>query len=140
MNDTLDSEPTRHYLSMRQDNITRMATNSANCKTWTITIVTALLALTLADKAITGYLKVLYIPVFLFYLLDSYYLSVEKRFRKIEEEFVCKAKIGEDTNDLLYSFHIHKYTWYKQLFYATTSISVWPFYLIIVIVLTLITL
>ena len=84
MNDTLDSEPTRHYLSMLQDNITRMATNSANCKTWTITIVTALLALTLADKAITGYLKVLYIPVFLFYLLDSYYLSVEKRFRKIE--------------------------------------------------------
>lgn len=43
MNDTLDSEPTRHYLSMLQDNITRMATNSANCKTWTITIVTALL-------------------------------------------------------------------------------------------------
>ncbi|MBO5407405.1 MAG: hypothetical protein J6A27_07865 [Bacteroidales bacterium] len=89
MNDTLDSEPTRHYLSMLQDNITRMATNSANCKTWTITIVTALLALTLADKAIIGYLKVLYIPVFLFYLLDSYYLSVEKRFRKVEEEFVC---------------------------------------------------
>ena len=28
MNDTLDSEPTRHYLSMLQDNITRMATNS----------------------------------------------------------------------------------------------------------------
>ena len=138
MNDTLDSEPTRHYLSMLQDNITRMATNSANCKTWTITIVTALLALTLADMAITGYLQVLYIPVFLFYLLDSYYLSVEKRFRKVEEEFVYKAKIGEDTNDLLYSFNIHKDTWYKHLFCATTSISVWPFYLLMALVITLI--
>ncbi len=138
MNNTLDSEPIRHYLSLLQDNITRMASNSANCKTWTITIVTALLALTLADKAITEFLQVLYIPVFLFYLLDSYYLSVEQRFRSVENEFVCKAKIGEDITDLLYAFNIHKFTWYKQFFSATTSISVWPFYLIIGFVITLI--
>ena len=138
MNKILDSEPTRHYLSLLQDNITRMASNSAGCKTWTITIVTTLLALTLADKTITEYLQVLYIPIFLFYILDSYYLSVEQRFRRIEEEFVCKAKIGEDTTDLLYAFNIHKFTWYKQFFRATTSISVWPCYLIIGFVIKLI--
>lgn len=138
MNKILDSEPTRHYLSLLQDNITRMASNSANCKTWAITIVTALLTLTLADKAITEFLQVLYIPVFLFYLLDAYYLSVEKTFIKIEQEYVNAAKSGEDITNKLYTFDIHQYPRHKQFLSATISISTLPFYIILCAVVTLI--
>ena len=39
------NEDERQYLQMMQDNITRMATNSANAKTWLVTIVAAFLAI-----------------------------------------------------------------------------------------------
>ena len=35
------SEDDRQYLQMMQDNITRMAANSSNCKSWLVTIVAA---------------------------------------------------------------------------------------------------
>ena len=35
----------RQYLEMMQGNIERMAANSANCKTWMVTIVAAVMAL-----------------------------------------------------------------------------------------------
>ena len=38
-------EDDRHYISLLQENINRMAGNSANCKGWLLTLVSAITAL-----------------------------------------------------------------------------------------------
>lgn len=47
----MESSAVQAHVSMLQGIINRMANNSANCKTWTITIVAAMLVL-LVDKII----------------------------------------------------------------------------------------
>lgn len=44
------------YLEMMQGNIERMAANSANCKTWMVTIVSALMALQCTIQALNGWI------------------------------------------------------------------------------------
>ncbi len=137
--DTLfEKESTRHYISLLQENINRMASNCTNCKTWLITIVSALCALQLANDAIKEYLWITLIPTVLFLVLDAYYLGQEKRFRDIEAYFVEKIKSGEDVLPELYTFkprgeHICKYFW-KGLF----SPSTWVMYTTIAIIILLI--
>ena len=46
----LFTETDRHYISLLQENINRMAANSANCKTWLVTLVTAIIALQLTSN------------------------------------------------------------------------------------------
>ena len=96
-----EKESVRHYISLLQENIARMASNCTSCKTWLITIVSALCALQLANEAIKGYLWIALIPTVLFLVLDAYYLGQEKRFRDIEADFVEKIKSGEDVMPVL---------------------------------------
>ena len=56
MDTMFEKESVRHYISLLQENITRMASNCTSCKTWLITIVSALCALQLANESIKGYL------------------------------------------------------------------------------------
>ena len=65
------------YIDMLQSVITRMAKNSAACKSWAIPLVTAILLLAL-EKGIVP-TKTAYIPLCLFYLLDCYYLGLESK-------------------------------------------------------------
>ena len=46
----------RQYLEMMQGNIERMAANSANCKTWMVTIVAAVMALQYSISALNGWI------------------------------------------------------------------------------------
>jgi hypothetical protein len=62
-----------------QDIIKRMASNSFNVKTWTITLVVA----TLLFKGNSNHTFVAFIPLIAFWFLDSYYLQQERLFRKV---------------------------------------------------------
>ena len=72
MKDNL-TETDRHYISLLQENINRVASNSANCKTWLVTLVAAILALQLTSKELQSVLWVALGLIVLFYILDSYY-------------------------------------------------------------------
>ena len=72
------NEDDRHYISLLQESINRMASNSANCKTWLISLVAAIAALQLAKSDLRAILWVAVGLVLLFYLLDSIYLRIEK--------------------------------------------------------------
>lgn len=138
MNTMFDQESVRHYISLLQENIIRMASNCSSCKTWLITIVSALCALQLANDAINSYLWIALIPTVLFLILDAYYLGQEKRFRDIEAGFVEKLKTGEDVTTELYTFkqegnHSFKYFW-KGLI----SPSTWAMYATVIIIVMLI--
>ena len=133
-----EKESVRHYISLLQENINRMASNCTNCKTWLITIVSAFCALQLANDAIKGYLWIALIPTVLFLMLDAYYLGQEKRFRDIEAVFVEKIKSGVDVMPELYTFkqnekHTCRYFWKGFL-----SPSTWVMYATVAVIIMLI--
>lgn len=119
---------------MLQGIINRMAGNSASCKTWTVTLVTAMLVL-LVDKQIQLPNPLLcLIPVVLLYLLDCYYLGLERITISIQEEFFSSlSKETADYIDLLYKVDergqlgSQLYNMLKAIF----SISTTPFYLLV---------
>ncbi|MBQ8422410.1 MAG: hypothetical protein IJX11_09145 [Bacteroidales bacterium] len=86
------SEDDRLYLQMMQDNISRMASNSANCKTWTVTIVAAFLAIGCGVDKLNGWIALAFIPIVVFWYLDTFYLHLERGMRNRQKDFLNKAK------------------------------------------------
>lgn len=68
-----------------------MASNSANCKTWAITIISAIVVL-LIDKSKTNVFYIAYIPWAMFFFLDCFYLGLERHFRTLYNEFIEKLE------------------------------------------------
>lgn len=71
------SDDDRLYLQMMQDNITRMAINSTNCKSWMVMLMSGFLALGCSINDLNGWIWIAIIPVIIFWYLDSYYLEME---------------------------------------------------------------
>lgn len=137
--DTLfEKESVRHYISLLQENINRMASNCTNCKTWLITIVSALCALQLANDTIRRYLWIALIPTILFLVLDAYYLGQEKRFRDIEANFVGKIKSGEDVMPELYTFMLARKGKCCYFWKGLLSPSTWVMYATVAMIIMLI--
>ena len=131
-------ESPRHYISLLQENINRMASNSTNCKTWMITIVCAMIALQFANDVIKPYLWITLVPTILFCLLDAYYLGQEKRFRDIESDFVKKVKSGLDYSDDLYSFDCGLSKPLCYFWKGLKSASTWLIYFTVLIIIIVI--
>lgn len=95
----------RQYLQMMQSNIERMASNSANCKTWLTTIVAGFLAIGCNVTALNGWILITLVPIIMFWYLDGYYLSLERGFRNREKDFLNKVNSeGDDYKKALYNF------------------------------------
>jgi hypothetical protein len=82
-----ESSAIQTHINILQNIINRMASNSANSKTWSITIISAIVIL-LIDKSKTNIFYIAYIPLLMFFFLDCFYLGLEKYFRKIYTEFI----------------------------------------------------
>lgn len=74
-------EKIRH-LEMVQGIINRMAGNSFFLKGWMVTLVTAFFSLSDKDEN-TIYFLLVYIPIFIFWMLDAYYLRQERLYRNL---------------------------------------------------------
>ena len=70
------------HLQMIQDVISRMGLNSFHLKGWSVTLVSALLALA-AAKTQLRFVSIALLPVIAFWLLDGYFLRQERLFRKL---------------------------------------------------------
>ncbi|MEA5517077.1 hypothetical protein [Nodularia sp. UHCC 0506] len=128
-----DSNSVQSYLNILQGVIARMANNSASCKTWCISLVSATLVV-LADKNKPTYAWISLIPIVLFFLLDSYYLGQERSFREIYNDFVKELHSGEVTIDQLFMLKPPKgMNVVNLLFTSSLSFSVYPFYLTLLI-------
>lgn len=76
-----DSKNTLEAIKIVQGIITRMANNSFVLKGWTVTAV--VVALLISGNVVTNIdRRVAFIPILAFWLLDSYYLHLERLFRK----------------------------------------------------------
>lgn len=70
------------HLEMIQGIINRMASNSFALKGWAVTLVAGIFALASKDTD-KIYFLITYIPIIIFWVLDSYYLLQERLFRSL---------------------------------------------------------
>ena len=131
-----DSPAIQGYLGILQSVINRMASNSSGCKTWCITIVAAMVVFIL-EKAKPDYIWIAMTLMFIFFLLDSYYLGLERHFRGTYNDIVQKIYSDNVTVNDLYALIPPKY-YISSTLKASLSISVWPFYGLIAIMLLII--
>lgn len=73
------------HLEMIQNTITRMANNSFLLKGWAVTLLAGIFALVWEKDGLLHYLLA-YIPVFMFWFLDAYYLQQERLYRGLYDE------------------------------------------------------
>ncbi|MGM9835697.1 MAG: hypothetical protein ACI30L_02970 [Muribaculaceae bacterium] len=154
-----DNEEERLYLQMMQENITRMATNSANAKAWLVTIVAGFLAIGCSISDFDYWLLLAIAPIAVFWYLDAYYLNLERGLRNREQRFINIVKNvtladEEDSTDktketALFDFKTLSKTKddkNKELGYVETGLcglffnsSVWPVYVIMMFIVLIVT-
>lgn len=100
----------RQYIEMLQGNIERMAGNSANCKTWMVTIVSALIALQCSIDDSNWWILLGILPIVLFWYLDVYYLHLQRGMRNLETDFLnmLRDKDFEMYEKKLFNFNPYK--------------------------------
>ena len=81
------------YLKMIQEVIARMSTISSVVKGFSITAAVALTAIMGSDFVKNWMLWIFIIPLFALMFLDIYYLSLERRYRKLYEEVRTDAHV-----------------------------------------------
>jgi hypothetical protein len=121
-----DSAAVQAHLSIAQSVIQRMASNSASCKAWCITLVAAILVI-VADKGKPNYALIAVIPTLLFLVLDAYYLALERCFRASYNEFIDKVHSGRVVAADLYAV-TPKGRVPTAVVRSLGSFSIWPFY------------
>lgn len=77
--------------------IERMEKNSFAIKEWTIVLTTAISALAVYD-ADKRFIIVTFIPIVMFWLLDSYYLFIERRYRILYTNVAESEESNTDFN------------------------------------------
>jgi hypothetical protein len=148
---TFESNAVQNYLNILQGVISRMATNSSNCKSLCITLVSAI-AVVITDKEKPTFAWIAFIPILLFFLLDAYYLGLEQGFRCAYNEFVKRTQNGVATTHELFilipkkivkrsqangsiTTEIQNFDPVDGTLKAMTSFAVYPFYLTLLVVL-----
>ena len=125
----MNNENKRCHLEMLQEIISRMGKNSFALKGWSVGIMIAIYAF--AGQSSNKAVIITLIPLIVFWILDTYYLSLERKFRILYDE----VRIKED-KDIDYSMNfnnikikigdVKKVSFIKIMF----SKSILPFYLV----------
>lgn len=132
----LESPVVQSHISMLQGIINRMAGNSANCKNWTVTLVAAMLVLLVDKNMQIPNAWICLIPIGLFYLLDCYYLGLERLCISSQKSFLERICNNGDYIENLYKVEElkDKCDQICNTIKAMMSVSTTPFYLIVAIV------
>ena len=125
------------HLEFIQNVITRMNTNSFQIKEWTVVIVAAILAIYASTENIYFVLSAIF-PTLIFWFLDTYYLTQERKFRGLYNDVAGvsknpkEIKLFEMRPDLYTESDNIKYS-YWNVFWSTTICKL---YLSIIVILS----
>jgi hypothetical protein len=114
------------HLKMLQAIITRLAGNSAQCKSWCITIVSAIVAFAGAMKE-AHFVALGIIPIVIFGFLDAAYLANERAYRDLYNAIAAKLRDGSYGGSDMYRLSAPAGA--ARYVSALGSWSVWPVYL-----------
>lgn len=126
-----DSSGVQKHLEINQNVIMRMGENSRSCKVWCVTLVAAVLVL-VAETGKANHALIALGPTVLFYVLDSYYLALERGFRLSFDRFVYRLHEGQVSSDDLFTVDFIGSIWRRTLWAMFWSFSVLPFYAVVV--------
>jgi len=125
----MNDESKRCHLDMIQGIISRMGNNSFALKGWAVGIMIAIYAF--AGQNSNKAVIITLIPLIVFWMLDTYYLSLERKFRMLYDDVRIK-----DEKEIDYSMNfndikikvgdVKKVSFIKIMF----SKSILPFYLV----------
>ena len=105
-----------------QDIIKRMADNSFKIKGWTV----ALIVIAMIFRSQVDSIFIVFIPLLAFCILDSYYLSIERKFRILYD---IKVRDFRNTNfDNIFKFNINTKINLCDILESFISKSIWIFY------------
>ena len=127
----VESSAVHKHLEIMQGVIARMAENSRSCKVWCVTLVAATLVL-VARTGDPRHALIALAPAALLYVLDAYYLMLERRFRKAYGNFVGKVHDGQVSTTDLYSVVPDGPVVGVMLWAMFRSFSVVPFYVAVI--------
>lgn len=126
LNVDIDPQSVQTHIGIIQSLIERMSANSTACKTWCITLVSAILVI-VADKQKADYAYIAFMPTIFFAALDTHYLALEKGFINSYNTFIKKLHTNKLAIEDLYSVSIVGNSSKLQL-QSIKSFSVWGFY------------
>ena len=125
-------ENKRNHLLMIQEIINRMARNSFAIKGWAIGIMIAVYAF--AGESTHKAVLITLIPLIVFWILDAYYLMLERKFRALYDDVRLKGEKDVDFNMNFNEIKLNMKDIQKYiLFQILLSKSIMPFYLVCII-------
>ena len=128
----MDDNKIKH-LEFIQNVITRMNNNSFQIKGWMITITSAILALYASTKN-RDFVLVAMLPVFLFWFLDSYFLTQERKFRGLYNDVAGVSKNPQEIK--LFAMRPDLYTGKKYSFWDVfRSVTIFWLYFSVLVLL-----
>lgn len=123
------------HLGIIQGIINRMAGNSTSCKTWCISLVSAILVV-VANKNKPHLIWIALLPIVLFAALDVFYLALENGFRDRYADFVEKLHTDSLVSSDLFSVSpLGKQNEHQMK--SLRSFSVWGLYLPLLVMVVL---
>ena len=120
-----DNPAVAAYINLLQGIINRLANNSASCKTWCLTLVSALVSLAGATH-VSGIVTFAIVPVVIFGFLDTMYLAQERAYRDLHARIVKAIRDGSYVLSNVYeaSAPIE----FRRVCSALASWSIYPVY------------
>jgi len=109
------------HLEFIQAVISRMAGNSFLLKGWSVTLAAALFALS-AKEANAKLIALAYYPVLVFWVLDGYFLSQERRYRALYDKVRNFAEANIDFSMDTREFSKGRNTWAAAILSKTLLI------------------
>ena len=123
----------RKHLEFLQSIITRMNTNSFQIKGWSVTIVSALLALYASTKELDLILLGM-LPALVFWLLDAYYLTQERKYVGLYNDVAGVPE--QKTTVKLFSMNTSAYEGGRYAYWGVLwSQTIWTLYLPLIFLL-----
>lgn len=121
------------HLEFIQASISRMSGNLFLLKGWSITLIAALFALAAKDTN-KAYIIVAYFPLFIFWFLDGYFLSMERRFRSLYEHV---RQLKEEDIDFSMNTEPYKSDPRNQWIPTLFSRTLFPYYVTLALLMIL---
>ena len=124
------------YLEFLQNVISRMGGNSANIKALIAVVYTIFITILIAIKELKTYWWIGLIIVFVGILMDTYYLALEKMYRRKYNDFVDNLNNGQVDEKAIYNMNPKstylKYELFAVMLDAVRSFSVIVFYILFI--------
>ncbi len=120
-----DNPAVSAHITLLQGIITRLANNSASCKTWCLTLVAALLGVA-GTTHTPGIVTAALIPVAIFGFLDVMYLATEVAYRHLYGTVVAAIRAGDYTRDNVFEARARPDA--GHVIWALSSWSIVPYY------------